>query len=248
MGSEAREQFSKFIPDGDLKDYTDNLRENLKNNFTETMQLLRDKEFQDLLDNYKRPKKVFLRGYDIEDTVEDEVLFKVGQDYQKPEGYLEAFEKFVKDNPEHIEAIEILLTKPASWNINYLDNLREKLKKSDFGEKDLQRAHKYVFKKPLADIISMIKHAADFQLPILNATERVEKAIENITKGKQFSDEQQQWLVFIKEHLIENLAISEKDFDDMPVFVRRGGLVKAKKVFGDTIREFVEEINSALAA
>ena len=76
MGAEAREAFSKYIPDGDMKAYADKLKDNIQNNFTETMKLLRNKDFQDLLENYPRPKRVFFRGYDIVDTVEDEVMFR----------------------------------------------------------------------------------------------------------------------------------------------------------------------------
>jgi len=114
MGNEAREQFAKYIPDGDMRAYTDQLQENLEKNFLDTMKLLRDKGFQDLLVNYPRPKKIFFKGYDILDTVEDEVMFRVGSDYQKPEDYLKLFEKFVSENPEQIAAIEILLSRPGS--------------------------------------------------------------------------------------------------------------------------------------
>lgn len=248
MSAEAREQFSKYIEDGDLKVYTDKLRENLQKNFVETMKLLRDQEFQNLLVNYPRPKKVFFKGYEIVDAVEDEVLFRVGSEYQKPEDYLKSFERFVKENPEHIMAIEILLSKPAHWSTGALEELRKKLKHSDFDEKDLQKAHGRVYNKPLADIISMIKHAADFQVPILSAEERVRRILEKITSGKEFTDEQHTWLLYIQEHLIKNLAIAQQDFEIMPVFERHGGLGKAKKVFGEIFISLIEELNTRLAA
>lgn len=248
VGAEAREQLSKYIPEGDLKVYTDKLRENIEKNFTETLRLLRDKEFIDLLVNLPRPKKLFLKGYDIVDTVEDEVMFRVGSDYQKPADYLKLFERFVAENPEHIQAIEILLSRPSKWNAGALEDLRNKLRKSDFSERDLQRGHELVYKKPLADIISMIKHASDFQVPILTAQERVETALASLMGTKQFTDEQQTWLAYIKQHLIENLALAEADFESMPVFARHGGLVVAKKVFGDDFNLLINKINESLAA
>jgi type I restriction enzyme, R subunit len=248
MGAAAREAFSSYIPDGDMKAFADKLKDNIRNNFTETMKLLRDKDFQDLLENYPRPKKVFFKGYDIVDTVEDEVMFRVGNDYQKPEDYLKLFENFVKNNPEHIEAIDILLSRPANWNTDVLDDLRDKLKKSDFSEKDIQRGYELVFKKPLPDIISMIKHASDYDVPIMNAQERVENAVRKLIEKHSFSDEQITWLTYIKEHLIENLAISKEDFEIMPVFERRGGLSKALQIFGDDFEHIINEINEAIAA
>jgi len=248
MGAEAREAFSKYIPDGDMKAFADNLKDNLNKDFTETMKLLRDKEFQDLLVNYPRPKKVFFKGYDIEDTVEDEVLFKVGVDYQKPEDYLKLFDKFVRNNPEHIEAIEILLSRPSKWSTDALDDLRDKLRKKNFSEKDLQRGHELVYKKPLADIISMIKHASNEEDTIFSAPERVQQSIDKIVESHSFNEEQLEWLAYIKEHLIENLAISKEDFEIMPVFERHGGLSKAKQIFGNDFESLIEEINTQLAA
>jgi len=129
-----------------------------------------------------------------------------------------------------------------------LEELRNKLRKSDFSEKDLQRGHELVYKKPLADIISMIKHAANFQIPILTAQERVQIALGTIMGSRKFTDEQRTWLAYIKEHLIENLAIAEEDFKIMPVFARHGGLVVAKKVFGDDFGLLINRLNEALAA
>ena len=60
-----------------MKAFADRLKDNLAEQFTETMKLLRDKDFQDLLLNYPRPRKVFFKGYDIVDTVEHEVMFRV---------------------------------------------------------------------------------------------------------------------------------------------------------------------------
>lgn len=248
MGAEAREQFSKYIEGGDLKAYTDKLRVNLEKNFVETMKRLRNKDFKDLLVNYKRPPKVFFKGYEIVDTVDHEVMFRVGSDYQKPEDYLKSFERFVKENQEHITAIEILLSRPKNWSADAMDELRKKLKHSDFDEKDLQKAHGHVYKKPLADIISMVKHAADFQVPILSAEERVNRVLEKITTGKEFTEEQLNWLSYIREHLIITLAIAEEDFETMPVFERHGGIGKAKKVFGETLNTLIKELNTALAA
>ncbi len=248
MGAKAREEFSKFIKDGDMKTYVDKLRDNLKHRFIDTMKLLRNEEFQGLLVNYTRPRRVFYKGYDIVDTVEDEVMFRVGSDYQKPEDYLNLFEKFVRDNPEHIEAIEILLARPDEWNTGALDELRTKLNENDFGENNLQKAYRHVYKKPLADIISMIKHAAELESAILNAKERVEAAIERITENKTFSEKQMKWLAYIKQHLIENLAIAEDDFDIMPIFDRHGGLRIAKKVFSENFDTLINELNEAVAA
>lgn len=248
MGAEAREAFARFIPDGDMKAFADGLKEEIRNNFTKTMKLLRDKEFQELLENYPRPKNTFFKGYDIVDTVDDEVLFRIGDEYQKPQDYLRLFAEFVRKNPEQIEAIEILLSRPSGWNADVLDDLREKLRESHFSEENLQRGHELVYKKPLADIISMVKHASDYDVPILTARERVEKTVARLAEKHAFTAEQKGWLVYIQEHLVKNLTISPTDFASMPVFERQGGLKKAKRIFGEDFDAILKEINESLVA
>ena len=77
----------------------------------------------------------------------------------------------------------------------------------------------------------MVKHAARDQEPLLTAEERVDRAFQQITAGREFTDEQRQWLDRIRDHLIENLSIDREDFDDLPVFARDGGWGQANREF-----------------
>lgn len=248
MGGEAREKFSAYIPDGDIGKFASELSDKIKKDFTNTMKLLRDKDFQDLLQNYPRPKRSFIIGYDVKDTVNSEVMIRRGSEYQKPEDYLVSFSRFVKENPEHIEAIRILLEKPKEWKTAVLNELVEKLKQNKFPPDDLEKAHKYVYKKSLVDIISMVKHAAKEQEPILTAEERVARAMKKVTDDKSFNKEQQKWLGLIRDHLIKNLTIEKADLDYAPIFERNGGLGKAKRVFDKELESLLAEINAAIAA
>jgi len=175
-------------------------------------------------------------------------MFRVGQDYQKPEDYLDGFARFVRDNPEQIEAITILLNRPKEWRTRTLNELREKLARNNYDEKILQRAHKLVHNKALADIISMIKHAALEAEPIFTAEERVDRAMAKVTAGKSYNQEQRQWLGYIRQHLIENLTIDQEDLENVPVFERHGGKGQARKVFSGELEALLAEINYAVAA
>lgn len=248
MSGEAREKFSAYIPDGDMGRFASDLADKINKDFTNTMKLLRDKDFQDLLQNYPRPKRSFIIGYDVKDTVNSEVMIRRGSEYQKPEDYLVSFSRFVKENPEHIEAIRILMEKPREWKTAVLNELVEKLKQNKFPPDDLEKAHKYVYKKPLVDIISMVKHAAKEQEPILTAEERVDRAMKKVTDGRSFNEEQRKWLGLIRDHLVKNLTIEEVDLDYAPIFERNGGLGKARRVFDKELSSLLAEINAAIAA
>lgn len=217
--------------------------------FTSVMELLRDPKFQDLLENYERAKRVFLVGYEIQDTVSSEVLFAVGGVSDvKPEDYLHVFEQFVREKETEIEAISILLNRPQAWNTKALNELREKLKENDFGEYDLRKAHKIVYHKELVDIISMVKHAAKESEPLLSPVERVDRAIQKVTAGKELNPDQLKWIDYIKEHLKQNMTLDETDLQELPVFADRGGLAKFKRVFPDNHTILIREINEAIAA
>ena len=248
MNAEARDKFTAFIPDGDMGQFAGNLPKLIRTKFTDTIKTLRNKAFQDLLVNYPRARRTFWVGYDVEDTVESEVMFSVGAEYQKPEDYLDSFARFVKENPEHIEAIRILLDRPREWRTDVLDELRQKLEQNFFNEKDLQKAHKLVYKKALVDIISMVKHSAEKQAPLFTATERVDRAMARVTAEKSFNTEQNLWLDLIRQHVIENLTLEMDHFDYAPIFTRRGGMVRARAVFSDDIESLVEAVNVAVAA
>ncbi|MFQ5631214.1 MAG: DEAD/DEAH box helicase family protein, partial [bacterium] len=104
MGGEAREEFARYIENGDMKKFADALPKKLVDDFTATMKLLRNKDFQVLLVNYTRPKRIFYKAYEHEDQVVSDVLY--GK-YQKPEDYLDAFARFVRENASQISALQI---------------------------------------------------------------------------------------------------------------------------------------------
>lgn len=248
MSAEARQLFAEFIPDGDIGKFADGLRDALKNNFNETMSILRNKEFQRLLNDYPRAKRVFYVAHTVVDSVVSEPLFEIGDKELKPLDYLEEFSKFIEKNKNIIEPLKILFEAPKNWNTNVLTELRETLKKKYFDEKKLQEAIKYTKHKEMVDIISIIKHAVNKSYPLLTAEERVNKVFDELKKEFSFNKEQLQWLDYIKQHLIVNLAIDKENFDIVPVFEHHGGLAKAKRIFGDKLEQLIEVINYKLVA
>lgn len=252
MDASAREDFASFgVHRGDVGAYARALPRNLEDDFVETMSLLRDELFQDLLVNYTRKKRVFVRAIDYEDTVTSEYLIRdgKGQEY-KPEDYLLAFTRFVEENTDKVDAIGILLDRPRDWSTSALTQLKEKLTTAPerFTIENLQRAHEMHYHKALVEIISMVKHAADEKQPLLTARERIDRAFRKLTDQKTFTDEQQKWLDRIRDHLIANLSIDQEDFLLMPVFEQSGGWVQANRVFEGKLNELLLELNEAIAA
>ncbi|MCA1919777.1 MAG: hypothetical protein LDL38_10285, partial [Flavobacterium piscis] len=248
MSAKAREDFSRYIPDGDMAKFADNLRDALKNDFTATMNILRNKDFQDLLVNYERAKKTFYVAYETIDSVVSDYVFKYNEKELKPADYLTAFSEFIQNNKSKIEALSILFSNPRKWNTKSLKEIREILKKNSFDEEQLRKAYELSSHKSMVDIISMIKNADDRTNPLLTAEERVNRTIDALTKEHTFTPEQLEWLNYIRQHLVINLAIEKDNFDLVPVLERHGGLAKARKIFGNDLDKIIEEINYKLVA
>lgn len=250
MSARAREMFAAYIPNGDMANYAKGLPAALRKDFTGTMALLRGSAFQDLLMHYERAARTFLIAYETEDAVTSEWLVRGadGREY-KPEDYLTAFARFVRDNPTHIQAIRILLRRPREWSVQALTELTQKLAATPerFNVRNLQRAHEIRYHKALVDIISMIKHAAKQEEPLFTAEERAARAFEKVTAGKKFTPEQKQWLGLIKAHMTETLTIDRQDFELLPLFTRRGGLSQAARVFGAELDGLLTQLNEAIA-
>ena len=251
MSADARTAFAAYIPDGDMAQFAKTLAARLQEHFTDAMALLRDPAFQDLLLNYDRKPRVFLIADNVQDTVSSQWLVRGndGKEY-KPDDYLTAFTTFVQEHQNDIDAIAILLGRPQEWSPAALHELRNKLAAAParFTVENLQRAHEATHHKALADIISMVKHAANEGSPLLNSSERVDRALATLTRGRSFTDEQAAWLDRIKTHLQENLSIDQEDFEAQPVFTRYGGWSRANAAFKKDLSELLKELNRVIAA
>jgi type I restriction enzyme, R subunit len=240
VSAEGRELFSTIVPNVSIGDFASSLPDQLSDNWTQTIALLRSEPFLQFCEDYPKAKKAFIVAESAEDYVTSELLFRTidGHDI-RPADYLIAFEQFVRQNADSIAAINILLNKPSDFKTEQLQELRTKLATTNerFTEKNLRRA----YNRDLTDIISLVRHAA-LNEPLLDAEDRVDRALLKIKADKQFTTEQEKWLNLIRDHLVENLVIEEADFRLIP-FSRYGGYNKANTVFGGTLGELLEEIN-----
>ncbi|HZU76086.1 MAG TPA: type I restriction-modification enzyme R subunit C-terminal domain-containing protein, partial [Dehalococcoidia bacterium] len=244
---DARADFAAYLPDGDVERFADGLPKALRERFSATMQVLRDPGFQELCLSYKRPSRQFLIAYGVRDTVRSEYLFRTGDGRElKPADYLAAFSRFVREHQADIDAIAVLLGRPRDWDTARLAELRQTLQRAPerFTEANLRRA----YQAELADIISMVKHAARDEEPLLSAAERAARAVAAVSAGRELSEEQRAWLGRIERHLAANLTIEPDDFETVPVFADVGGWGRANRVFGGQLPALLQQCNEAMAA
>ncbi len=243
--AEGREQFAALLARDDIGDFARSLPGRLEQDWAGTMAVLRSEALLGFLEDYPRAKRTFIVAEQVVDLVESEYVFRTADGRElKPEDYLLAFEQFVRENPDRIGAIRILLERPAEFRTEHLKELRAKLaaRPERFTEPNLRRA----YHNELADIISIVRHAAKAE-PLLRADERVSRAMDRVRTGRTFTPEQEAWLELIQAHLIENLVIEKADFTAIP-FSRRGGWGPANKAFESRLEEILKRISEAMAA
>ena len=244
--AEGRLRFQPFIPDGDIGAFARSLTQRLEEDWTGTMRVLQDPRFQELMIIYPRPKPVFLIAEAAQDMVILEQAFRTTDGrLLRTEEYLAAFRRYVHENPEHIEAIRILLERPRGWNTDALDELRRSLARQpeEFNDADLRRAYHHA----LADIISMVHHA-DRGDPLMSAEERVDTAINRILVERQLTEAEQKWMGLIRRHLIANLAIAREDFELIEFEQAGATWNRVDRDFGGSLTDMIARLNEAVAA
>ena len=251
MSGDARELFSRFITDGNVVNFAADLPRLVSQSFDLTMRILRDPDFQRLLTDYPRAAPPFVVAPTKEDSVESEWLIQagVGREY-KPDDYLRAFVEYVRTHETDVQALQILLKRPADWNPSALKQLKDALlvAPEHFSDANLRRAFRVTQHKDLVDIISMVKHAAAVGSPLLSAEERVNAAVAQVTAGRDLTADEQQWLEYIRRHLVQNLSIDRADFEAVPVLSDHGGWGRANRVFGGQLEQLVADLNRELVA
>jgi type I restriction enzyme, R subunit len=251
MSGDARELFARFLPDGDVGRFAEELAARLRGDFTATMAILRDADFQKLLLDYPRATRTFIVAPGVTDQVSSEWLIRAGtgQEY-KPSEYLEAFASFVHEHQDQVAAISILLSRPKDWGATPLTELRQALAQAPehFTEANLQRAFHVAHNKALADIISMVKRAAVETSPLLTAEERVNQAVDRVVGGRTLTEAQAKWIEYIRQHLVANLSIERDDFEAIPVLSDHGGWGRANRVFEGQLAALIDELNEELVA
>jgi type I restriction enzyme R subunit len=65
--------------------------------------------------------------------------------------------------------------------------------------------------------------------------------------GRKFTDEQLEWLRLIRDHLAASLSIEPRELLDPP-FSQRGGLGKARELFGQDLDALLAELTEVVAA
>ncbi|WP_271328178.1 type I restriction-modification system endonuclease [Lactococcus muris] len=185
-----------------------------------------------------------------EDTLID-ISRGYGEGNVKPADYLNEFNKFIRDNINHIPALQVVVKRPKDLTYQDLREVQLRLKEKKFDETSLREAWRQEKKEYIAaDIISFIRQAA-LGTTLVDHETRIKRAMQKVYGMESWNLKQLKWLQRIEKQLLETpvLAPTAKQyFDETEVWKRQGGYKFVLKQIGANVDNIVQVLNEELYA
>ena len=178
---------------------------------------------------------------------------------------LKSFRAYIEQHQAEITALQILYSRPYRQRLTepLLKELETKLRSNHAAWTEDRPWDAFAQANPgkvkgrsqagrFADLVALVRFTLE-QQPVLkpfadSVQERFsEWLMDKAKKGITFEPEQLAWLNMICSHIATTCSIDEDDFDLTP-FSQRGGLGKARQLFGDKLVAILDELNQTLVA
>ena len=197
------------------------------------------------------------------DTVSQDTVIRAEFSGAEADALTRSFREYIEEHRDEITALQVLYQRPYSQRLSYADvrALADALQSPprSWTPAGLWDAYRQLdqsrvrgsSQRVLADIVSLVRYAIGNEEDLAPFAQRVEErfrgwlAMQEVA-GRDFTDEQRQWLEDIKDHIAGSVSIDSGDLQYAP-FAQRGGIGRAYAVFGDELAAMLEELNLALA-
>lgn len=204
------------------------------------------------------------------DEVSQDTVISAGFDAEATDSarhLVESFEQFIQENRTEITALQILFSRPYSQrHLDFVqvrelaERLNQHLHAQDplylteslwqaYMKLEKNRVRGAGEKRVLADLVSLVKHAA-MDEELIPYPERVELRYQDwlatqSKNGREFTPQQRWWLDEIARHIGINISIRMEDLNSFS-FQNRGGQVAAQRMFGPILLDIIESLNNKL--
>ena len=208
--------------------------------------------------------KIKKRAEIIVDEKED-VLISEGFTKERSQEIIKKFDEFVEKNKDELTALSILYSKPyriQDITFNDIKKLAQSIRMPPYNlTPDLlwtayQKLDKSKVKdnpkRTLTDLISIIRYSSGKQDMLASYQDVIDEKFQKWLStqelsGRKFTPEQKDWLLMIKDHIASSANITLEDMEYTP-FIKKGGLVRMSKVFGDDYEKILIEIQNKLTS
>ena len=197
------------------------------------------------------------------DTVSQDTVIRAKFSGAEANELIRSFREYIEEHRDEITALQVLYQRPYRQRLGYADirDLADALQSPPrswtpprlwdaYRQLDQSRV-RGSGQRVLADIVSLVRYAVGHDEELAPFAEQVDErfrgwlAAQEIA-GREFNDEQRQWLEDIKDHIAGSVSIEPADLQYAP-FAQRGGIGRAHALFGDALAPLLEELNLALA-
>ena len=250
----TKEQFNTLEPT------TEQIKAVSKQMIDDACKVFDDAKLRKTILDIKNKNEQIIDGVSIDELLEAGFIDKVQNIDKKT---IESWTEFVEKNRDQITALDIIYSKPYRMReITFLDikNLAHAIEKPPYNLTPeilwnaYQRLDKSKVKnnpaKMLTDLISLIRYSSGKEESLLPFSEIIHEKFEKWlthqeSSGRQFTSEQKEWLVMIKDNVASSVSIGIEALDDVP-FNQKGGRVKFYEIFGDEYKKILDELHEVL--
>lgn len=202
----------------------------------------------------------------IDEITTDETL-SASFDLRAAEARITSFRAFIEENRNELTALQILYNQPVGKQRLTYAQIRELatrlsdpphyLQVADVWQAYRRIAEAKVRGAPADRLLTEIVALVRFALGQIDLLEPISVQVErrfNLWIGRQkkagveYTPEQLEWLAMIKGHIAANAEIAASDLMANPAFADRGGVVKARALFGKALTGLLDDLSEALVA
>lgn len=202
----------------------------------------------------------------IDEVTTDEVR-SAGFDLKHAEERITSFRTFIEENKDELTALQIIYNQSyGQHRLTYsaIKELTRALTDRPFylTTADVWQAYKRLdasrvkgapVDQQLTEIVSLIRFALGYDAVLEPFAARVEQRFNlwvgrEKNAGREYSTEQMAWLHTIAGFIAANVEIGPSDFMNVPGLSDKGGILKARELFGTGLNEMLDKLQGALVA
>jgi len=201
----------------------------------------------------------------IDDISQDEVLVaEYSQEAtEQARATVESFRQFIQDNKDEITALQIIYNQPYSQQrltLEYIKELRQQILRyrpawttealwNAYQQMEKGQARGTTGQRPLTDLISLVRCVVQVEDELVPYPDLVQRRYQEWLRaqeagGRQFTPEQRHWLDEIAVHVGVDLSVTLDDLNEY--FYDEGGILAARRVFGEALPHLLEDLNEVL--
>lgn len=202
----------------------------------------------------------------IDEVSQDVVIFAGHSDEgrEKAAELVGSFREYIEEHKDDIRALQVLYSRPYTERLTFAEikDLATTIQRPprQWTPEVLWRAYEMLDQskvrgsgdRMLTDIVSLVRYALDQDPELVPFRDQVDERfaawlLAQEQQGVDFTDEQRQWLTWMKENIAAEMGITAESFQLMP-FAEHGGIGKAVQIFGEQLARIADELTEVLAA